>query len=186
VFHRLTLVRAGIVIVCCLASRAQQPASPPSDPISLLASEWARAKLGTQEYIDAMPEDAIGFKPTPEIRSFAEQMLHIAGSLYMFSSSLSGKENPYDPKTRNIEKIEEFRKSKAALRKAVLESYDYMIQTVKSLEPARLHEPAELFRMKMPRHLMLAKALEHHAHHRGHTTIYLRLKGITPPSERLF
>jgi uncharacterized damage-inducible protein DinB len=27
---------------------------------------------------------------------------------------------------------------------------------------------------------------EHHAHHRGQTGVYLRLSGITPPSEHLF
>ncbi|MDZ7646592.1 MAG: hypothetical protein U5K54_05100 [Cytophagales bacterium] len=32
----------------------------------------------TKEYLDAMPEDGIGYKPMPEMRSFAEQMLHLA------------------------------------------------------------------------------------------------------------
>jgi uncharacterized damage-inducible protein DinB len=34
--------------------------------------------------------------------------------------------------------------------------------------------------------VLLAKAMERHAHHRGQTAIYLRLKGVKPPSERLF
>lgn len=38
----------------------------------------------------------------------------------------------------------------------------------------------------MPRSLLLAKALEHHAHHEGQAAVYLRLAGITPPSQRLF
>jgi uncharacterized damage-inducible protein DinB len=32
----------------------------------------------------------------------------------------------------------------------------------------------------------LAKAFEHQTHHRGQCTIYLRLKGIAPPREKLF
>ncbi|HWY33985.1 MAG TPA: hypothetical protein VNX68_05020, partial [Nitrosopumilaceae archaeon] len=40
--------------------------------------EWQRAKTYTKAYLDAMPEDGYGFKPTPDIRSFAQQMLHLA------------------------------------------------------------------------------------------------------------
>ena len=38
---------------------------------------WKRAKKWTLEYVDAMPENALNFKPTAEVRSFAEQMLHL-------------------------------------------------------------------------------------------------------------
>ncbi|MDQ6769924.1 MAG: DinB family protein [Gemmatimonadota bacterium] len=47
-------------------------------------------------------------------------------------------------------------------------------------------EDVAFFRLQMPRSLILAKALEHHAHHRGQAAVYLRLTGITPPSQRLF
>ena len=30
------------------------------------------------------------------------------------------------------------------------------------------------------------KAFEHQTHHRGQTTIYLRMKGVKPPAEKLF
>jgi uncharacterized damage-inducible protein DinB len=32
----------------------------------------------------------------------------------------------------------------------------------------------------------LSKGFEHQTHHRGQTTIYLRLKGVKPPQEKLF
>jgi uncharacterized damage-inducible protein DinB len=32
----------------------------------------------------------------------------------------------------------------------------------------------------------LAKVFEHQVHHRGQTTVYLRLAGVTPPQEKLF
>jgi uncharacterized damage-inducible protein DinB len=159
----------------------------PTDRPAQLVKEWTRAKLGAQEYIDAMPEESIGFKPTPEIRSFAEQWLHIASAQYLFASTASGKENPYDAeKGKDIEKMEEPKKNKAALRKLVLDSYDYIIEAARSMTLQNMDQPIKFFKSEMPRSLVLAKALEHHAHHRGQTTIYLRLKGIKPPSERLF
>lgn len=159
----------------------------PKDRATILVNEWTRARLGVKEYIEAMPEDAIGFKPTPEIRSFAEQMLHLAGGNYMFAAVASGKENPWDfTKGKDPVNVPEFKQSKAALLKFVMDSYDFAIDAVKGLTLAQLDEVVQLFNMKMPRHMLLAKGIEHAAHHRGQTTIYLRLKGITPPSERLF
>jgi uncharacterized damage-inducible protein DinB len=159
----------------------------PKDRATILVAEWTRARLGVKEYIEAMPEDAIGFKPTPEIRSFAEQMLHLAGGNYMFAAVASGKENPWDfTKGKDPVNVPELKATKAALLKFVMESYDFAIEAVKGLTSAQLDEVVQLFNMKMPRHMLLAKGIEHAAHHRGQTTIYLRLKGITPPSERLF
>lgn len=159
----------------------------PKDRNAILVSEWSRARLGVKEYIEAMPEEHIGFKPTPEIRSFAEQMLHLAGGNYMFGSVVAGKENPWDfTKGKDPVNVPELKQTKAALLKFVMESYDFVIDAVKGLNAAQLDEVVQLFNMKMPRHLLLAKGIEHQAHHRGQTTIYLRLKGITPPSERLF
>lgn len=164
----------------CVLCHAQSTAR-----VDQLVKEWTRAKLGTQEYIDAMPDDTISFKPAPEIRSFAGQMLHIASTQYMFGSIVAGKENPFDAsKGKDLEKTPEL--SKTELRRLVLDSYDYMIAAVKGPNDAWLDESVSFFKSRMPRYLLLAKALEHHAHHRGQTTIYLRLKGITPPSERLF
>ena len=73
-----------------------------------------------------------------------------------------------------------------AFRKFVLDSYDFMIDGVRALDSAALDEEVAFFRLQMPRSLLLAKALEHHAHHRGQAAVYLRLTGITPPSQRLF
>ena len=61
-----------------------------------------------------------------------------------------------------------------------------MIGDVRALDPAALDEELGFFRLRMPRSLLLAKALEHHAHHRGQVAVYLRLAGITQPSQRLF
>ena len=53
--------------------------------------EWERAKAYTKEYLDAMPNDKYDLKPTPEMRSFAEQMLHLTDSNYGFGSAATGE-----------------------------------------------------------------------------------------------
>lgn len=155
--------------------------------VNLIVTEWERAKTGTREYIEAMPEEAIGFRPTPEIRSFAEHFLHVASANYIFVSAVSGRDNPHDKsRGKDPEEREELKQSKGALLEFVTGAYDYLIEAVKQLDSAGLEEKVKFFRMELARELLLAKALEHHAHHRGQAAIYLRLKGVTPPSERLF
>jgi hypothetical protein len=47
-----------------------------------LVKEWERSKAYTKEYLDMMPESGYALKPTPEMRSFAEQLLHLADANY--------------------------------------------------------------------------------------------------------
>lgn len=189
-----TLALSAALSLVCVAQQAaggQQKAAPaqaapakefPTGRIDGLVAEWTRARDYTKEYLDAMPEDGYNFKPTPEIRSFAEQMLHLASGNFGFGAGITGQTNPYQGK--NLEKMDEL-KSKAALTKVVMESYDLIINGLKTLNDAKLDERMKLFNTNMPRYVALAKAFEHQTHHRGQTTIYIRLKGVKPPNERL-
>ncbi|WP_051359742.1 DinB family protein [Adhaeribacter aquaticus] len=174
-------VLLGFLLVA--GSVCQLSAATLLTPKSQLVADWQRAKEYTKEYLDAMPEDGISYKPNPEIRSFGEQMLHLANANYNFAAAASGKSNPYQGK--NLEKMEEFR-SKAALTKAVLDSYDFVISALQTTIDAQLGENVKLFNRDLNRELAYAKAFEHQTHHRGQTTIYLRMKGVKPPAEKLF
>lgn len=148
-----------------------------------LIRDWERAKAYTKEYLDAMPEDGINYKPTPEIRSFAEQMLHLSQANIGLSANATGKERIYQGK--NLEKMDEF-KTKAALTKVVMECYDFVIDGIKAMDPSKFDEMAKNGRFELSKLTWLQKAFEHQTHHRGQTTIYLRMKGVTPPGEKLF
>ncbi|GAB4041147.1 hypothetical protein GCM10028809_67590 [Spirosoma gilvum] len=158
-------------------------AGAPLMTVSQMTADWQRAKEYTKEYLDAMSEEGVNFKPTPEIRSFADQMLHLAQANYNFGALASGKANPMQGK-----KMEEMAdlKNKAALTKAVMDSYDYMIDAVKSLNDGQLGDMVKMGQREMSREVVLAKAFEHQTHHRGQCTIYIRMKGIKPPNEKLF
>ncbi len=171
----------------CFAQQAQGGAAmKAANPHTAhLVAEWTRARDYTKEYLDAMPADGIGFKPTPDIRSFAEQMLHLSAANFGFVATAAGVPNPQQGK--NLETMEEFKKSKEALNKIVLESYDFVIATVQKMDLSKGSEAIKLFgRFDSTRAGALEKAFEHQTHHRGQTTIYLRLKGVKPPPEKLF
>ena len=148
-----------------------------------LIKDWEPAKAYTKEYLDAMPEDGINFKATPEIRSFAEQMLHMAQGTIGLSANGTGKERIYAGK--NLEKSDEF-KNKAALTKLVMESYDFAIEGIRTMDVSKFDEVVKRGNFDVTRLGWVMKAFEHQTHHRGQCTIYLRLKGVTPPNEKLF
>src|SRR6185503_14937727 len=102
---------------------------------SQLVAEWQRAKTYTKAYLDAMPEDGYGFKPTPEIRSFAQQMLHIADANYIFATVASDKPNPVGETFAASHDLNEKTVSptKEAVTKAVMDSYDWVISTLQNM-----------------------------------------------------
>ena len=156
------------------------------DRVATLAAEWERAKAGTQDYLEAVVAEHLSFRPAEGCRSFAEQFLHLASTQYAFAASATGRATPVDLSTRDPEKDEKLKRDPDAFRIFVLDSYDFMIDGVRAIDPAALDEEVAFFRLQMPRSLLLAKALEHHAHHRGQAAVYLRLTGLTPPTQRLF
>jgi uncharacterized damage-inducible protein DinB len=68
----------------------------------------------------------------------------------------------------------------------VTTSYDYSINAVKDLDVNKWGEKKKIFSFEETRLALMMKAFEHQTHHRGQTTIYIRLQGIRPPGERLF
>lgn len=145
--------------------------------------DWERAKAYTLEYMEAMPADKYDFKPTEEIRSFAQQMLHITDANYGFGSTVLGIESPIG--------MGESEKSKDTSRDNVIAlvnaGYDFLIDNLKKMTEEQMNESVKLFgQFELTKGVALDKAFEHQTHHRGQTTVYLRLAGVKPPSEKLF
>jgi uncharacterized damage-inducible protein DinB len=147
-----------------------------------MVDEWQRAKLYTKDYLDAMPADGYSYKATPEIRTFAQQMLHLADGNYFMVSSATGQPSPMGQTSAE----RTVAPTKEATTRAVMDSYDYVIRSLQGMTTAQLQESVKLEGHELSKSAAFGKAFEHQTHHRGQTTIYLRLKGVKPPQERLF
>jgi uncharacterized damage-inducible protein DinB len=178
---RWALVACLLTIMSISFSFRTAEENMPSAKTDALVKDWERAKAYTKEYLDAGTEAAYAFKPTPEMRTFGEQMMHIAEVNYVFAGNW-GKASPI--KFGDLEKGT--LKSKADVTKTVLDSYDFMIASIKGLDDAKLQSSVKIFNMDMTIETALNKAFEHQTHHRGQTTVYLRLSGLKPPAEKLF
>jgi uncharacterized damage-inducible protein DinB len=61
------------------------------------------------------------------------------------------------------------------------------IDGLKKMTLAQMGENVQMFgRFDMTKATALNKAFEHQTHHRGQTTVYIRLAGAKPPQEKLF
>lgn len=147
-----------------------------------MIADWQRAKAYTKAYLDAMPEDGYTtVKPTPEMRTFAAQMLHIADGNYFLIGSVTGKMGPLKGSAEKL-----ISPNKADVTKAVMDSYDYVINLLQTLTPEEMQQKGKVEGAEITASVAFNKAFEHQTHHRGQTVAYLRLKGVTPPPEMLF
>jgi uncharacterized damage-inducible protein DinB len=172
---KLTLLFTFLVtaLTCTIASAQSK---------EQMIADWTRAKAYTKAYLDAMPEDGYSYKPTPEMRTFAEQMLHLADGNYGIVSAATGKANPLG----KVSAEKTVAQTKEATTKAVMDNYDFVISAIGSMTPAQLQESMKFAGHDLTKATVISKAFEHQTHHRGQTVAYLRLKGATPPPEMLF
>ncbi len=150
---------------------------------ALLIKDWERAKAYTAEYLAAMPADKYTAKPVEGIRSFAEQMLHLAMGSIGLSANGTGKTRIFPG--YNMEKSATAQ-SKDSVSYYVNASYDFAIEGIKAMDANKLDELVKRGNLNESRLSWIMKGFEHQTHHRGQCTIYIRLQGVTPPNERLF
>jgi len=132
------------------------------------------------EAAEAMPAADYAFKPTPQIRSFAELVGHVVGANNYFCSMAKG-EPP--PSTVNFEKTVT---DKAALVKALGSALSYCDGVYKETTDANANQSVKIAGPggsgQSTRALVLMFNVTHNNEHYGNVVLYLRLKGIVPPS----
>ena len=147
--------------------------------------DWDRAKTYTVDYLNTMPADKYSLKPVDSIRSFAMQMLHLAqGNLFLMSTASDQK--PPAWAQADLEHSATAA-NKDSVMYYVTTSYDFCSNAIKNTPLDKWGEKKKVFGMfEATRWAFMMKTFEHQTHHRGQTTIYIRLAGIKPPQERLF
>jgi uncharacterized damage-inducible protein DinB len=126
------------------------------------------------------PEDKYDFKPTPAQRSFAEQLLHAAGSCYYFTNPAMGLKPPAgeDPKRDQY-------KSKADIIAFVKKSFADGATAIQSKGEKGLTTEVVYFPQQKSRVIDIAYGIiEHSGEHYGQLVVYYRLAGLVPPESR--
>ena len=97
---------AIVLLACAFPAHAQDAmkkdaAVKPADPeLKVVLDSWNEIGRKLIAMAEDFPEDKYDFKPTPAQRSFAEQLLHAAGSMYYFTNPAMGQKPPARQKIR--------------------------------------------------------------------------------------
>jgi uncharacterized damage-inducible protein DinB len=125
------------------------------------------------------PEEKYDFRATPAQRTFAEQLLHVAGSNDLFTDVANGRK-PTDDESRQNYKTKAavvgyLKKSFAEGAALIKEKGDAgMAQTVKDSESGQV----------LPLTALAYELIEHSGEHYGQLVGYYRAAGLVPPESR--
>ena len=185
----LTMLSAAAMLSCGKPAPTAEVTAPSMDHVNMMLKDWERAKKYTMAYLDSSNDKSVTYKLSEKTpRTFGAQMLHLADANYGLGAVGTGK--PTDIKFGMMESNTEI-KTKADLTKAVMDSYDYVIEGLKAMNDQVLMDTCSIqlapnFKPSMTKGEMINKLFEHQTHHRGQAAQYLRAQGLTPPQEMLF
>jgi len=135
-------------------------------------------KAAVLRYIDAAPDSMLGFRPTPGVRTFAEQIEHAAGSDALIAHlAITGS-----MKVPALGDSAVYLHNKAALKAYAVAAMDHTVQMLQALGDPAMKEEIVQFGNKVPRYRALMELLDHFPWTLGQTVPYLRLNGVTPPA----
>lgn len=189
---------------CCTLAHAQAaaPAAPKTAMTAIEPSKSYDALLNVLEkqlkgVAGAMPADKYDFRPSAEIfaqsqktdylspdnkgvRSFAENVKHVAQANYFFASQFSGLKPDTDVKA-----IADL-KDKEQILAALQGSFDFAHKAMATLTPQNAFESApdqfKIFGGNATKASMASFLVVHGYDHFGHLSEYLRMNGTIPPS----
>jgi uncharacterized damage-inducible protein DinB len=161
----------SIGLILALSVAAATPVAAQTDVKALVLKHLKTSRDFTLKVAEQMPDADYSFKLTPPQMSFAEQMVHLAGSLDVFVSPFSGQSpSPAKPASLNKKDVIAF----------ITKSFDHAIDQVSKLTPDQLSKTYKSEDGNMTGLELLMAMLDHDTHHRASAEMYLRAKGIKP------
>ena len=169
------------VMLTAIAVVTAAPQSPPPTGRKLtLANTMIQSYTAIQrdllEAAELMPEADYVFKPTPETRPFGQLIAHVALSQFATCSFLQGGPSP-----KAAEK-EETPRSKAALIALLKESATFCNPVVNAMTDEGMVQLIKVGPNEGARGVLVAGLSIHGNEVYGTIAVYLRLKGIVPPT----
>jgi hypothetical protein len=190
----LSLAASSIYAQTAKNSSAAAASTSPSTPPTIASAIDREISLVEKEVIEAaeaMPEDKFDFSPEKlnipgsdykGVRTFAEQLKHIAASNYLIWSPITGEKPPDNV---NDGKGPDNMKTKADIINYVKDSFAFGHKAVATLNESNLVQPIPRNNRPPTTRLYLATfAPAHCFDHYGQMIEYLRMNRIVPPASR--
>ena len=177
---------AVIVVAVGLTFPARGVAQERMDPMAATVGQWfAMIERSFVGLADAMPAEKYAFKPAngefKDVRTFGEQVKHVACSNFAFFNEIEKKEPPERCGAGGPSPA----KTKAELMAYLRESFAYASGVLRTMTAANALEPAGgPYGGKSTRLGLATLAVWHASDHYGQLVIYLRMNGIVPPASQ--
>jgi uncharacterized damage-inducible protein DinB len=171
------VVPVGLVAVSVFASLANaqegmpNPIMAPNPLTTTLSIFRSNMQDKIMKSAEAMPESKYSYRPTKDVRSFAEIVNHVADISYILCSNVKGEANP-DTATTKVSKTEILAHLKS--------SFDYCDGVYSGFTDAHLNDSADFWGVKTNKMFILTQVANHDALHYGNLATYLRLNGLVP------
>jgi uncharacterized damage-inducible protein DinB len=129
--------------------------------------------------VAAMPEDKYDFRPTKDVRSFREMVLHLISDNYTHLGYAAGISKEDSDKL--AAKYKDLR-TRAELLAGLRDSYDYGEKVLADLNDQNAMDKVTAMRGEHTNRVgAVLEAFEDQMDHYGNFVVYLRLNGIVPP-----
>jgi uncharacterized damage-inducible protein DinB len=172
---RIVLAVVALNLTLASLANAQQGMPNPIMASNPLTTTLSIFRSNMQDKImksaDAMPESKYSYRPTKDVRSFAEILTHVADISYTLCSNVKGKANPATATAK---------RSKPEITAYLKGSFDYCDGVYSAFTDAHLNDRADFFGFKTNKMFILTQVGNHDALHYGNLVTYLRLNGVTP------
>ncbi len=126
---------------------------------------------------EAIPADKYTWRPTPDVRSFAEVFLHVSGANYNLYKLVGTP----PPSNLDLKTIEKSTTDKAKVIATLKDSFAHAKAAIKAMPDADLDKSLDWFGGKNTQRGILLFIVRHAAEHLGQSIAYARFAGIVPP-----
>ena len=172
------------LVLCGTLALAQDAKPTTADVLNAYLTSVEKEVVPAAE---AMPEDKYSFAPSSGefkgVRTFAEQVKHVATVNYILGATILGEKPPVDPSQENGPNTV---KTKAEIIKYINDSFAYLHKALGTVTADNLVEPIKnpFGPGMLPRLRVVLIATGHPWDHYGQMVEYLRMNGIIPPASR--
>ena len=165
VFMFMSLANAQI------APDLRDPSTGPNPLTATLSLFRSNMQDKIMKAADAMPESKYSYRPTKDVRSFAEIVIHVADISYYLCSNMKGEATPPPAAARN---------SKPEIMAYLKSSFAYCDEAFSGFADTHLNAPADFWGHRTNKMFILTQVGNHDALHYGNLVTYLRLNGGVP------
>lgn len=160
---------AAVFSLALSSSLSAQSANP---TVTEMKAAYTSVKNNLLKAAEKVPEADYAFKAAPDIRTLGELFQHVAQAQVNYCGRVSGKTTPPDFGS----------KSKADIVNALKASFDNCDAGWDALTEANATEMTGQGRGALSKYGALLRNLIHDNEEYGYISVYLRIKGIVPPS----